>query len=87
MKFSFLDQRMCVPTRVVFKKLNLSRYLESEGKMGSTRYPHKKTVSLCVSLFQWYKLSVAFCLLYKKNHIHKARAFVYYIMIRDTYLF
>lgn len=35
-KISFLDQRMCVPTRVVLKKLNLSRYLESEGKIGST---------------------------------------------------
>lgn len=47
---SFLDQRMCIPTEVVSKKLNLSHYLKRVGKVGSIPHSHKEMILACAFL-------------------------------------
>lgn len=83
-KLSFLDQRMCIPTEVVCKKLNLSHYLKRVGTVGSIPDSHKKMVVacafLCLCLVQKFR-SFVWCQLDIESHFHIKQELVFIIIV------
>lgn len=58
---SFLDQRVCIPTKVVSKKLNLSHYLKRVGKVASIPSSHKEMILACAFLCLLQKFRSFLC--------------------------
>jgi hypothetical protein len=75
---SFLDQRMCIPTKVVSKKLNLSHYLKRVGKVSSIPHSHKEMILACAFLCL-SPIKIPSCDNFIEKHIsHRTRTYIHY---------